>query len=156
MRAAAGDRMVVAATHVDGPLRDGEIVRTGSDGGAPYVVRWEDTGRETVFYPGPDAHVEHLAAEPAPVAEPGETVSHTKHWQVDVYLYERGDSTTAQAVLHADAPDPLTTQGEAGRRPGDPAVPEVGDELAVGRALRRLGDRLLGQAADDLAGPTGR
>jgi Domain of unknown function (DUF1876) len=34
-------------------------------------------------------------------------------------------------------------------------VPEVGDEVAAARALHRLADRLLGVAADDLAGIEG-
>ena len=31
----------------------------GSGGGAPYVVRWDDSGHETLFFPGSDATVEH-------------------------------------------------------------------------------------------------
>jgi hypothetical protein len=27
---------------------------------SPYVVRWGDVGHETLFFPGPDATVEHL------------------------------------------------------------------------------------------------
>jgi hypothetical protein len=57
MRAIVGDRLVINATHVDGPVRDGEVVEVrGKDGEPPYVVRWSD-GHEGLVYPGPDAVV---------------------------------------------------------------------------------------------------
>jgi hypothetical protein len=60
MKASVGDRIVVNANHVDGPVRDGEIIELRhEDGTPPYVVRWSDTGHTAVVYPGPDAHVEH-------------------------------------------------------------------------------------------------
>jgi Domain of unknown function (DUF1918) len=59
VKAAVGDRLVVNATHVDGPTRDGEVVEVrGRDGGPPYLVRWSD-GHEGLFFPGPDAVVRH-------------------------------------------------------------------------------------------------
>lgn len=177
MRAAVGDRMVVAATRLDGPVRDGEILEVGgADGGGPYLVRWSESGRESLFFPGVDAHVEHLAdesagepsaASAAPAPTPGPTgpaptspahtspahtsPAHTREWHVDVYLYEAGDATSATAVLHAEAPTSLRSHGEAHRRPGDEPVPEIGDEIAVARALRTLADRLLATASDDIA-----
>jgi hypothetical protein len=30
-----------------------------ADGEPPYLVRWEDSDHETLFFPGPDATVEH-------------------------------------------------------------------------------------------------
>ena len=63
-------------------------------------------------------------------------------------------SNSAQAVCTATS-DPLKGQGLARLRPGDPDVPEIGDEVAVARALRRLSDRLLGAAADDLSQVSG-
>ena len=45
MQASVGDRIIVRATHVGGPNRDGEIIEVrGSGGGPPYVVRWSDDG----------------------------------------------------------------------------------------------------------------
>jgi Domain of unknown function (DUF1918) len=73
MEAAVGDRIVVAAAALGGPLRDGEIIEVGSHGGPPYLVRWSDDGRETLFFPGPDAHVSHHELpepEPAAAAQP--------------------------------------------------------------------------------------
>jgi hypothetical protein len=59
MEAAVGDRIVVAAAMISGPLRDGEIIQVGKQGEPPYLVRWSDDGRETLFFPGPDAHISH-------------------------------------------------------------------------------------------------
>lgn len=59
MKAAVGDRIVVNATHVDGPQRNGEIIEVrGQDGEPPYRVRWSD-GHEALVFPGPDATVLH-------------------------------------------------------------------------------------------------
>lgn len=61
MQASVGDRLVIHSTHVDGPVRDGEILEVrGTDGAPPYVVRWSDNGHEGLVFPGPDATVHHL------------------------------------------------------------------------------------------------
>jgi hypothetical protein len=61
MQTKVGDRLVVRGHHVGQPDRDGEIIEVrGKDGGPPYVVRWDDTGHETLFFPGSDAVVEHF------------------------------------------------------------------------------------------------
>ena len=63
MHAVVGDRLVVRSAHVDGPVRDGEILEVRhEDGSPPYVVRWSDTGHEALVFPGPDAEVQHLPA----------------------------------------------------------------------------------------------
>ena len=60
MLAAVGDRLVVRSTHIDEPVRDGEILEvTHPDGSPPYLVRWSDNGHEALVFPGPDAYVEH-------------------------------------------------------------------------------------------------
>jgi hypothetical protein len=59
MHATVGDRLVVRSQHLDGPVRDGEIIEVrGPDGSPPYVVRWDDSGHESLVFPGPDAFVE--------------------------------------------------------------------------------------------------
>jgi uncharacterized protein DUF1918 len=68
MEAVAGDRIVVAAAMLDGPVRDGEVIEVGTHGGPPYLVRWSDDGRETLFFPGPDAHISHHESLPEPPA----------------------------------------------------------------------------------------
>jgi hypothetical protein len=66
MHARKGDRIVIRSQHVDGPVRDAEILEVKHpDGSPPYLVRWSDTGHEGLFFPGPDAYVDHLVeAEP--------------------------------------------------------------------------------------------
>ena len=66
MHATVGDRIVVRATHVDDPNRDGEILEVrGPDGSPPYLVRWSDTGHEGLYFPGSDSVIHH---EDAPTA----------------------------------------------------------------------------------------
>jgi hypothetical protein len=63
MKAAPGDHIVVASTHVGEPARDGEILEVhGKDGAPPFKVRWSDDGHESLVFPGPDAHVQHTEA----------------------------------------------------------------------------------------------
>lgn len=66
MQASVGDHLVVRSHHSGQSDREGEILAVrGDDGGPPYVVRWSDTGHESVMFPGTDAevrHVEHAAA----------------------------------------------------------------------------------------------
>jgi hypothetical protein len=156
--------MVVAADRIDRPVRDGEIVSVGPDGGPPYRVRWSDTGVESLFFPGPDAHVQHLEHEGDTGGQPGAAPTepdteagqaYTKSWRVDIYLYEGDQSTSAQAVLHSDAPSDLKSSGVARRRPDEPDVPEIGDEVAVARALSHLADLLRQTAEGDLGGVMG-
>jgi hypothetical protein len=60
MYAHKGDHVVVRSQHLDGPVRDGEIIEVKHrDGSPPYLVRWADNGHESLFFPGPDAYVEH-------------------------------------------------------------------------------------------------
>lgn len=66
MKAAPGDRIVVASTHVGEPARDGEVLEVhGKEGEPPFLVRWSDDGHESLVFPGPDAHITHAEAEPA-------------------------------------------------------------------------------------------
>ncbi|HML01691.1 MAG TPA: DUF1918 domain-containing protein [Acidimicrobiales bacterium] len=61
MRAAVGDRLVVKGHRVGEPDRAAEVLAVeGEDGAPPYLVRWEEDGHEGLYFPGPDAVVEHL------------------------------------------------------------------------------------------------
>ena len=61
MHASVGDRIVIRGHHVGEPDRDCEVLEVrGSDGGPPFVVRWEENGHEALFFPGADARVQHF------------------------------------------------------------------------------------------------
>lgn len=61
MKAAVGDQLIIEGPSTGAPRRDGEVVALHhEDGTPPYDVRWSDTGRVTLVFPGPDAHVHHF------------------------------------------------------------------------------------------------
>ncbi|MFE6664755.1 pyridoxamine 5'-phosphate oxidase family protein [Streptomyces sp. NPDC057697] len=69
MRAHLGDRLVVGGPADGADRRDGEIVGLHHvDGTPPYDVRWSDTGRVTLVFPGPDALLRHPEESPSPVS----------------------------------------------------------------------------------------
>ncbi|BFV55381.1 hypothetical protein KCMC57_up04850 [Kitasatospora sp. CMC57] len=70
------------------------------------------------------------------------TPMHTKTWTLRLDLFEEGDVTWVHAVLDT-GDNRLESRTEAHRNPHDPAVPEIGDEYAAGRALVDLGHQLL-------------
>jgi hypothetical protein len=66
LRAAIGDKLVVRGRHVGEHGRAATVLAVeGRDGGPPYLVRWEEDGHESTFFPGPDTVVEHLPAPPS-------------------------------------------------------------------------------------------
>lgn len=75
-----------------------------------------------------------------------------KRWTVTINIDEADDDRTrAHAVLDTGGSMRLTGEGLARRNPTDRPVPEIGDELAAGRALSDLAHRLLDVAAEDVA-----
>jgi hypothetical protein len=63
MKAKVGDRLVLEGTHVGDPRRVGVVTALRHDDGTPpYVVRWLDTGKEGLVFPGSEAHVEAPSA----------------------------------------------------------------------------------------------
>ncbi|MDG6101391.1 DUF1876 domain-containing protein [Dactylosporangium aurantiacum] len=79
----------------------------------------------------------------------------TKHWNVDVSIGEDDGRTYAEARLEAGDATQLRGYGEARLNPADEDVPEIGDELAVARALSDLGHRVLVAAATDIQATSG-
>jgi len=77
-------------------------------------------------------------------------MTHVAEWIANVHLFEDDDATHARVTLDTGA-NVLAGEGQARRRPSDPPVPEIGDELAVGRALVELGERLIAAAGEDVA-----
>ncbi|WP_223736265.1 dsRBD fold-containing protein [Streptomyces purpurogeneiscleroticus] len=74
-----------------------------------------------------------------------------KEWKLRLHLYETGPKTTAWAVLDT-GDNVLEARGHAHQHPHDAPVPEIGDELAAGRALVILGQQLIHYAAMDVEG----
>jgi len=66
----------------------------------------------------------------------------TTTWRVELYFYEDGDRTRAEAVLRTDAGTEVRGSGSAYRSPRDRDVPEIGEELAASRALAALAHQL--------------
>jgi hypothetical protein len=171
MKAHQGDRIILAASHLDQPTRDGEVLEVrGENGAPPYLVRWTD-GHTGLLYPGPgavlrvEAEHEHVAGAPAKPPRAGAggpsggvvdpSLRHVRDWQVRVSIFESGDDISAKVVLLSDAPTHLTARGQSHRSPRDTPVPEIGDEVAVARALRHLADQLLEIATQDIDAVTG-
>jgi hypothetical protein len=153
MKASVGDRLVVKGLIAGAPSRDGEVLAVeGPDGEPPYLVRWSDTGRQSLFFPGAGAYIAAPPGHEGRTHGAGPAWEHTRTWEVEIFLDENEEQTTAHAVLHTQAPVQLEGRGSARHRTEDDGVPEIGDEIATARALRRLADRLLATAADDLAG----
>ena len=65
-------------------------------------------------------------------------MSRTTSWHVEIFLYEDGERTRAEAVLRTSAGTELRHEGIARRNPEDSEVPEIGEELAASRALGGL------------------
>ncbi|MFI8089523.1 DUF1876 domain-containing protein [Streptomyces sp. NPDC086080] len=78
-------------------------------------------------------------------------MSHTMEWKTRLYLFEEEGTTKARATIDTGT-TVLTGHGTARRNPADPDVPEIGDELAAGRAMRDLSRQLLDIAERDVEG----
>ena len=82
-------------------------------------------------------------------------MNEVKNWTVRVDIGEHDGHTRAVARLHTMDTDHLVGVGFARRNPADSDVPEIGDEIAVARALYDLGQRLLAEAGHDVEQMTG-
>ena len=61
MHAKPGDRIIIKGHRMGEPDRDGEVLEArGTEGGPPYLVRWEDSGHNGLFYPGADARIQEF------------------------------------------------------------------------------------------------
>lgn len=64
MHATVGDEIIIAGHVVGEATRAGRIVEVrGSNGGPPYRIHWDDSGRTTLLFPGDDSSIKHLAAD---------------------------------------------------------------------------------------------
>lgn len=78
-----------------------------------------------------------------------------KSWHIEINLSEDGARTRAEAVLRTDAHTELRSTGLARRAPRDRDAPEIGDELAVSRALASLAHDLFEATVLDVEANTG-
>ena len=131
VRAAVGDRILIAAA-LGRPVRDGEILEVGGlCGTPPFLVQWSDEVFRRCSFAGPTptrafrSRITTLlvgsdgprpsVTEAQPTAGQA-TGRHAQRWQVDINLYEDGDhDTTAEAVLHTPAPRALKSRGKPTR-----------------------------------------
>ncbi len=77
-------------------------------------------------------------------------MTEAKHWTIDVYIDEYEERTRAKARLHNRDETNLVGIGLARLNPADANVPEIGDELAVARALADLSHKLLDATVADI------
>ena len=77
-------------------------------------------------------------------------MTHVDDWPIRLSLTEEDARTVARVVL-TTKDNTLAAEGVAVRNPHDSDVPEIGDELAAGRALTELGRLLISAAAADVA-----
>ncbi|MEU8717439.1 DUF1876 domain-containing protein [Streptomyces sp. NPDC048663] len=82
-------------------------------------------------------------------------MSHTGEWKVRLHLFEGDDGTTKAHVVLDTGVTELSGRGTAHCNPADANVPEIGDELAVGRAMTDLGRQLLTTADRDVQAAAG-
>ncbi|GCB50779.1 DUF1876 domain-containing protein [Streptomyces sp. NL15-2K] len=79
-------------------------------------------------------------------------MSHTAEWKVRLHLFEEDEGTTKAHVVLDTGTTALTGHGTAHCHPADANVPEIGDELAAGRAMEDLAKQLLNIAEHDIEG----
>jgi hypothetical protein len=82
-------------------------------------------------------------------------VDEVKQWTVTIEIDEHDGHTRAVARLLTRDTERLTGVGLARLDPADRDVPEIGDEIAVARALSDLSHRLLQAATEDVEQATG-
>jgi hypothetical protein len=75
-----------------------------------------------------------------------------RHWKVEIFIDEHEDEriTRAEARLHTKDKTHLVGWGNARRNPNDTDIAEIGDQLAVARALSSLAHELLDAATSDI------
>ncbi|PIJ33239.1 hypothetical protein BMW24_015765 [Mycobacterium heckeshornense] len=72
-----------------------------------------------------------------------------KTWKVDVFVDEHSRRTRAKVEMYW-RDHKLTGIGFARRNPSDENIAEIGDELAVARAMSNLADQLFAITAADV------
>jgi hypothetical protein len=73
-----------------------------------------------------------------------------RHYELALELKETMDETAAVARLRLYG-ETFEATGVARRNPADPAIPAIGEEIAVARALSALSAAMMEAAGDKLA-----
>nr|WP_028662141.1 DUF1876 domain-containing protein [Saccharomonospora iraqiensis] len=81
-------------------------------------------------------------------------MQHQAKWTMEIAVDEHDDRTRAEATLRTDSGSTRRGMGVARRNPRDADVPEIGDELAVARALADLSHQLIEATAEDIESVT--
>ncbi|QUH04442.1 DUF1876 domain-containing protein [Saccharopolyspora erythraea] len=77
-------------------------------------------------------------------------MNETRTITLNLQVVEAGAKTTADVGMTTGDGQALHGHGTARRHPDDPDVPQIGDEIAVARALFELAHKLLDTAAHDI------
>ena len=77
-------------------------------------------------------------------------MSAVDRWSVELSIGEDDGDTHAEARLFMKDDDRLSGRGRARRNPADRNVTEIGEQIAVARALSDLAHRLLNSAASEI------
>lgn len=77
-------------------------------------------------------------------------MNETRTITLDLHVVEQGAKTTCDVGFTTPDGTPVHGHGTARRHPDDPAVPQIGDEVATARALLELAHTLLDTAAHDI------
>ncbi|WP_329149316.1 DUF1876 domain-containing protein [Streptomyces sp. NBC_01456] len=80
----------------------------------------------------------------------------TKTWNAEISITEIDSEVRAEARLRGKDGGQLVGQGTARCNPADENVPDIGDELAVARAMSDLSHQLIQRAAHDIEMRTAR
>jgi Rv2632c-like/Domain of unknown function (DUF1918) len=140
MQIKAGDRIEVTTNTLGVAPRRGAVLEAMGSGGLR--VQWDD-GHESMFMPGSNCRVMSSEAD-------GSNTQVRLGCHIDIAITE--DDTQCMATARV-----VTSQGffeghgVARRKPGDPQIPLIGEELAIGRALRVLSDQLMAAATEQIA-----
>lgn len=77
-------------------------------------------------------------------------MGHAADWTVRISVSAEEGVTKATATLRTADGSSVTGRGTARKHPRDPEVPEIGDELAAGRALADVAGQLVRAAAEEI------
>ncbi|HEX6921225.1 MAG TPA: DUF1876 domain-containing protein [Actinomycetes bacterium] len=78
-------------------------------------------------------------------------MNQTRTLPMQIHLVEKETETIADASLTLESGETLRGHGEARRNPHDKDVPQIGDELAMARALSQLSHLLVETAAGEIS-----